>query len=167
MRNKILGLIILWALAFSPLQGWAHDFHTSITDARYNARTKTYELAVRVFADDLENALSRRNKTNVRLDRSERVKKLIAEYLQANLSIAGAKGELPQQKFLGLQEESDAVWLYLEIPAAKAPAGQVWVQNALLTEIFDDQMNILNLEVAGKKHSILAKYRDTQHTISL
>lgn len=163
MSKALLLIMLVWL----PLQTWAHDFHTSITDAQYNPRTKMYELAVRVFADDLEEALSRRHKTSVRLDRSERVNKLIAEYLQTHLAISASKGARTQQKFIGLQEESDAVWLYVEIPAGKAPIDQVWVQNALLTELFEDQMNILNLEVAGKKHSILAKTKDTQHVISL
>ncbi|KAA6435730.1 DUF6702 family protein [Rufibacter glacialis] len=149
-----------------PAVSWAHDFHTSITDARYNPKNQTYELSVRVFADDLEEALSRRHKTTVRLDRSERVNKLMAEYLQAHLAISVVKGTRAPQKFIGAQEEADAIWLYLEIPAGKAPAGQVWVQNALLTEVFNDQTNILNLEVAGKKRSVLCRTGETQQVLS-
>lgn len=158
---------LLLLLVWLPAVAGAHDFHTSITDARYNPKNQTYELSVRVFADDLEEALSRRHKTTVRLDRSERVNKLIAEYLQTHLAISAVKGTRATQKFIGAQEEADAIWLYVEIPASKAPAGQVWVQNALLTEIFDDQTNILNLEVAGKKRSVLCRTGDTQQTITL
>ncbi|WP_181305765.1 DUF6702 family protein [Rufibacter sp. XAAS-G3-1] len=150
-----------------PAAAWAHDFHTSITDARYNPKNQTYELSVRVFADDLEEALSRRHKTTIRLDRSEKVNKLMAEYLQAHVAISAVKGTRATQKFLGAQEEADAVWLYLEIPAGKVPAGQLWVQNALLVEIFDDQTNILNLEVAGKKRSVLCRPGETQQTVTL
>ncbi|RNI29532.1 hypothetical protein EFA69_08220 [Rufibacter immobilis] len=159
------GILLLAILA--PFTGWAHDFHTSITDARYNPKTQTYELSVRVFADDLEEALSRRHKTTIRLDRSERVNKLIAEYLQTHLAISTTRGTRAAQKFIGAQEEADAIWLYLEIPAGKLTSGQVWVQNALLVEIFDDQTNILNLEVAGKKRSVLCRTGDTQQVIQL
>ncbi|MBC3541316.1 hypothetical protein H7U12_16595 [Rufibacter sp. H-1] len=150
-----------------PAVAWAHEFHTSITDARYNPKNQTYELSVRVFADDLEEALTRRHKTTIRLDRSERVNKLMAEYLQTHLAISSVKGTRATQKFIGAQEEADAIWLYLEIPAGKVPAGQLWVQNALLMEIFDDQTNILNLEIAGKKRSVLCRVGETQHTVSL
>jgi hypothetical protein len=150
-----------------PVAAWAHEFHTSITDARYNPKNQTYELSVRVFADDLEEALSRRHKATIRLDRSERVNKLMAEYLQTHLAISAVKGTRAAQKFLGAQEEADAVWLYLEIPAGKVPSGQLWVQNALLIEVFEDQTNILNLEVAGKKRSVLCRSGETQQTVSL
>ncbi|WP_066830813.1 DUF6702 family protein [Rufibacter ruber] len=169
MKKKRRGLRPILALLvafFLTGPAWAHEFHTSITDARYNAKNATFELSVRVFADDLEEALTRRQKTPVRLDKSERVNKLIAEYLQAHLAIAHAKGARPALRFLGLQEEADAVWLYVEIPAGKAPGGQVWVQNALLTELFTDQTNIVNVEVAGKKRSALLKTGDTQQNIT-
>ncbi|ALJ01155.1 hypothetical protein DC20_02960 [Rufibacter tibetensis] len=162
----MLGLILVLCMGV-PQGAWAHEFHTSITDAKYNPKNQTYELSVRVFADDLEEALSRRHKTTIRLDRSERVNKLMAEYLQTHVAISAVKGTKATQKFIGAQEEADAIWLYLEIPAGKAPAGQVWVQNALLTEVFADQTNILNLEVAGKKRSVLCRPGETQQTISL
>ncbi len=150
-----------------PLAAWAHEFHTSITDAKYNPKNQTYELAVRLYADDVEEALTRRHKATVRLDRSERVNKLLAEYLQTHLAISTVKGTRAAQKFIGAQEEADAIWVYLEIPAGKAPTGQLWVQNALLMEVFDDQTNILNLEVAGKKRSVLCRAGETQQTVSL
>ena len=148
-----------------PVAAWAHEFHTSITDARYNPKNQTYELSVRVFAEDLEEALSRRHKPTIRLDGSDRVNKLMAEYLQTHLAISAVNGTRATQKFLGAQEEADAIWLYLEIAAGKMPAGQLWVQNALLVEVFDDQTNILNLEVAGKKRSVLCRTGETQQTV--
>ncbi|WP_192820084.1 DUF6702 family protein [Rufibacter sp. LB8] len=160
----ILGLILGLLLA---LPAWAHEFHTSITDARYNPKTQTFELAVRVFADDLEEALSRRAKTVVRLDRSARVNQLIAEYVQAHLSISAAKGKKPVHKFIGVQEEADALWIYVEIPAGQVPAGQVYVQNALLMEVFTDQTNIVNVEVGGKKRSVLSRAGESQHVVGL
>ncbi|RNI31153.1 DUF6702 family protein [Rufibacter latericius] len=168
--KRVVGIsfwLVLFLGTFLPLAGWAHEFHTSITEARYNPRNQTYELSVRLFADDLEEALTRRHKTTVRLDRSERVNKLMAEYLQTHLAISTVKGTRAAQRFIGAQEEADAIWVHLEIPAGKAPVGQVWVQNALLMEVFDDQTNILNLEIAGKKRSVLCRSGESQQTLSL
>ncbi|KAA3439325.1 DUF6702 family protein [Rufibacter hautae] len=168
MKRAVGAFWLTLVLGFwSPLVAWAHEFHTSITDAKYNPKNQTYELAVRLFADDVEEALTRRHKATVRLDRSERVNRLLAEYLQTHLAISTVKGTRATQKFIGAQEEADAIWVYVEIPAGKAPAGQLWVQNALLMEVFDDQTNILNLEVAGKKRSVLCRAGETQQTVSL
>ncbi|WP_210487363.1 DUF6702 family protein [Rufibacter aurantiacus] len=168
MKRAVGAFWLVMVLGFwLPLAAWAHEFHTSITDAKYNPKNQTYELAVRLYADDVEEALTRRHKATVRLDRSERVNKLLAEYLQTHLAISTVKGTRAAQKFIGAQEEADAIWVYLEIPAGKAPTGQLWVQNALLMEVFDDQTNILNLEVAGKKRSVLCRAGETQQTVSL
>lgn len=59
MNIKKALYFVLVGVLLLPLQVWAHEFHTSITDAHYNPKNQTYELAVRVFANDLEEALSR------------------------------------------------------------------------------------------------------------
>lgn len=92
---------------------------------------------------------------------------MIADYLQAHLSISTNKGTRVTQKFIGAQEEADAIWLYLEIPAGKTPSGELWVHNALLTEVFADQTNILNLDIAGKKRSVLCRTGDVQQGVTL
>src|SRR6218665_2646707 len=38
-----------------------HAFHTSLTEIQYNARDKSLEVTIRLFTDDLENALTKIN----------------------------------------------------------------------------------------------------------
>lgn len=53
MKSLILGLFLM--LSF-------HDFHTSLTEINYNSQSRSLELSVRVFTDDLELALTNFNK---------------------------------------------------------------------------------------------------------
>lgn len=146
----------------------AHDYHASIADVRFNPRTQSLEVAVKVFMDDLENALSQRNKTKVVYSHtSEQVKKYLADYLSTNLVLEVEKGKPLKQKFLGSEEDADVVWMYLEVPLQQASLPQLYVKNAVLTELFSDQMNIVNINYKGKTESVLLQRGDTQKKITL
>jgi hypothetical protein len=134
----------------------AHDYHASITDVTYNARTQNLEVAVRVFTDDLENALSLRTKQKVVYQaNSEKTKAYLTDYLQANVAFEVTKGKPLKYKFVGSEEEADAIWVYLEVPVQRAELPQLYVKNAILTEIFGDQMNIVNISYKGKTESVM------------
>jgi len=166
-QMKYALLFVLWCLAvMSPAM--AHDYHVSITDVSYNARTQRLEVAMKVFTDDLEEALSRRTKTKVHYSSSsEQVKRYLEAYVQANLAFALQKGKPLKTVFLGSEEEADVVWLYVEIPLPGASLSQLYVRNGVLTELFTDQMNIVSLTYKGKTTSVLLQTGDTEKKLSL
>ena len=58
--GKKLGFLLLWL----PLLwgfGHRHDFHNSLTEMQFNPRKRTFEIAVKLFTDDLEKALAARH----------------------------------------------------------------------------------------------------------
>ncbi|WP_239020893.1 DUF6702 family protein [Pontibacter arcticus] len=165
---KYSGLML--ALLFSCLLGFpavAHDYHASITDVKYNGRTQSLEVAVRVFTDDLENALSQRTKSKVVYQaNSEKTNLYLANYLQANLAFELTKGKPLKYKFVGSEEEADAVWIYLEVPVQQAQLAQLYVKNAIFTEIFGDQMNIVNVNYKSKTESVMLQRGEETRKIS-
>ncbi|WP_276498019.1 DUF6702 family protein [Pontibacter litorisediminis] len=166
MKYKLLLLLLFCALLAKPAA--AHDYHASIADVRFNPRTQNLEVAVKVFMDDLENALSQRNKAKVVYSHtSEQVKKYLTDYLAANLVLEVEKGKPLQQKFQGSEEDADVVWLYLEVPVKRESLPQLYVKNAVLTELFSDQMNIVNINYKGKTESVLLQRGDTQKKVAL
>src|SRR5262245_60720455 len=46
----------------------AHKIHVSVTNLEFNKPRQTVEIVIRVFTDDLENALGRRAKRVVKID---------------------------------------------------------------------------------------------------
>ncbi|WP_266204248.1 DUF6702 family protein [Pontibacter kalidii] len=168
MKYKFLPFLVLLLAAFVAMPAAAHDYHASIADVRFNSRTQSLEVAVKVFMDDLENALSQRNKTKVVYNpASEQVKKYITDYLAANLALEVEKGKPLKQKFLGSEEDADVVWLYMEVPVQQASLPQLYVRNAVLTELFSDQMNIVNINYKGKTESVLLQRGETQKKVAL
>lgn len=147
-----------------PVQ--AHDYHASITDVKFNPRTQSLEVAVKVFMDDLEAALSRRTKSSVTYSASEQVKKYLADYLSANLVFEVEKGKPLKQKFVGSEEDADVVWMYVEVPVQQASVPQLYVKNAVLTELFSDQMNIVNVNYRGTTESVMMQRGEVAKKVS-
>jgi hypothetical protein len=166
LKMNYKSLLIALLLSLTSLSTYAHDYHASITDVKYNPRTQSLEVAVKVFTDDLEEALSKRNKSKVTYDGSSKVQKYLSEYLQHSLSFETVKGKPLKQNFIGSEEELDAVWVYLEVPVNAATLSELHVKNAVLTELFSDQMNIVNVTYKGKVNSVLLQKSNTAKRIA-
>ncbi|MDX5420648.1 MAG: hypothetical protein LPK07_04150 [Hymenobacteraceae bacterium] len=167
MKYRLFSLLLLLAAFFVVQPAAAHDYHASITDITYNPRTQSLEVAMKVFMDDLEDALSKRTKTKVRYSRSsEQVKQYMSDYVQANLVFELTKGKPLKHKFLGSEDDADVVWMYVEVPVQSATLPQLFVKNAVLTELFSDQMNIVNVTYKGKTESVLMQTGDTNKKVS-
>jgi hypothetical protein len=165
MNYKFLLTAIVCLLASTVTM--AHDYHASIADIKFNPRTQSLQVAIKVFTDDLESALSKRSKTKVSYDpASETIKQQLASYLAATMKFELAKGKPLKQRFVGSEEDADVVWMYFEVPVQQASLSQLYIHNAVLTELFDDQMNIVNLDYKGEMHSMLLQKSDTSKKLS-
>lgn len=161
MKYKVFFLLLLLVAFLATQPASAHDYHASITDVKYNPRTQNLEVAVKVFMDDLENALSRQAKTKVIYSsNSEEVKKYISDYLQKTLSFEVEKGKPLKSKLLGSEDDVDVVWMYVEVLVQKGTMAQLYVKNAILTDLFTDQMNIVNVNYKGETESVLMQRGD-------
>lgn len=143
-------------VAFMPQKAALHDFHTSLTEANYNPKTKALEVTVRVFTDDLERAL-----TKINDNKAVKVKPtdfstdpLIFKYLRKHFAIVSPEKNVVSYEYLGKEVELDATWLYVEIPAATNLKGYT-IFNSIMTELFEDQTNLLNLIYPDKKKSFI------------
>jgi hypothetical protein len=136
-----------------------HTYHSSILELRINPQQQQVELALKVFTDDLENALSKGRPQHLTLQ-DPRVIPLAEAYLRSHLELAlpytsSRQPRLPLTlQFLGMQPEKDAYWLYAKAKLPRA-ASAVWLRNTVLLDMFSDQMNIVNAESGSAKASEL------------
>ncbi len=157
----------------------SHDFHTSIAEMDYNEESKSFEISLRVFTDDFEKGLSTalnhekygslamaifggknstytkdKNLIQVSLDNKNTVyDKLIEQYVQYNFRLI-VKDEPRIIKFIGKELEADVTWIYFEIPLKENPK-DIKFQNAILSDIFEDQSNVVNVAYKGEKKTFL------------
>ena len=167
---RLLAALAVWLLMF-PLAGAAparHAYHSSITELRYNPAKQQLELSVKVFTDDFEKALSAGQPTPVSLSApGPRPLALTAAYLQRTLQFKTAAGASLPLQVLGLQAEQDGHWIYCKVPLpGPGPLPGVQLRQALLLEVFGDQMNIVNIEAGGKKQSALFRAGHEQELLT-
>ena len=153
--KNLFAFLLVYALqAFGAamaknMGGPMHAFHTSLTQIQYNTSTKSWEVSVRVFTDDLEKALRLYSHTNdLKIEQAETQLKA---YLNRHFSASEGKRAAT---YIGKETEADVIWLYLELPGAGKKLG---LKNTLLNELFPDQMNIVNVQKGGQKNSFLLK----------
>lgn len=137
-------------LLFFLLSAVSHPFYLSVTEIDYNTDNQSLEVSIKLFTDNLNQAV-KQQKSN--LHASEDADVELQRYLKEKLSVV-VNGKPVEFEFLGKEEMPDVTWCYLEgknIPAIKT----IKVKNLMLLEVFDSQKNIVHLDIAGRKKSLL------------
>jgi len=105
---------------------------------------------MRIFPDDLDRAMERSFGISTHLAtemESKEADSLLQVYLDYHfaLEVDGAPVIL---KYLGKEPEADAIWCYMESEAINN-FGSILIRSSLLTDEFEDQVNIIQV-YAGK-----------------
>jgi len=143
----------------------AHKFHTSFTEADYNAKEASLQITLRTFPDDLENILGRRSKKSVRLDRKQETEPLLVAYLQETFQLKNARGEIVKLSWVGMDAGVDSAWLYFEALMPEGCAG-AQLRNGFLFDLYDDQINLVNVKHSDKKHALTFKNGDNYRPLA-
>ncbi len=166
MLNSLIraGLLISIIGALSASRP-AHDFHASVTQMQYDPKERTFEISVRIFTDDFEKALAEASKSRVNLSATGKNDLLIEKYIQSHLGYTNSQKQVKPIKYVGYEVETDAHWIYLEMPYTEAFRGGLLKQNALM-ELFDDQVNMVNVQYQGQKKTFVFRKNQPIQDIS-
>lgn len=140
-----------------------HEFHVSKCLIEYRAEEKTLQISLHLFVDDVEEALRKQGADQLFLctdKESAQAMIYVERYLQQRFQLK-IDGKLRPFKVLGKEPSDDLIgmWCYLEITDLQ-PFQQLTIKNAVLTEVFSDQKNLVNIVHANKKKSSLLFHRD-------
>lgn len=150
LKSRILGISIFIFCLFCSF----HPFYLSVTEINFDAKQSDLQINIRIFTDDLEKTL--RNTTKMKIDLLDKenyqvMSKLVDQYVQSKFIIK-IDGKEINYKWIGYERDEDAIWIYFE--SAKLPKpSKIEVDNKLLYELYDEQMNIVKINIAGKKQS--------------
>lgn len=131
-----------------------HTFHASLAQIEFNAGAGTAEIAIRLFTDDLESALSKRSGRRIRMDVTPSAEELTLAYVREVFEVVGADGQPRALSWVGAEATVNTVWVYLE---AKMPGGLAGarVVNRIFFELFDDQVNTVNVRQGEERASLV------------
>ncbi len=155
MLNSLIraGLLLIVVSLLSASRP-KHDFHASVTQMQYDPKGRTFEISVRLFTDDFEKALAEASKSKVNLSAPGKNDLLIEKYIQSHFGYTNPQKQAKPIKYIGYEVETDAHWIYLEMPYTEPFRGGSLKQNVLM-EMFDDQVNMVNVQYQGQKKTFV------------
>lgn len=121
---------------------WAHNFHVSY--GRLAVQDRTAVLQLRVFTDDLEQALARHHRRPaVRVENGPEVHALVTTYVNARLQVTAGGQRLTGRLVRAVPDEE--AWTFHFAYTGAQPLGALTVRNEVLMEVFDDQRNLFKV----------------------
>ena len=106
-------------MPFQSPREMIHKFHVSVSQFEFDSRTGKTTMVIRVFADDLENAISRHagrsfpllGRDGGEIGRDQVLHGAIHRYLQGRVELRSRQGRPVPLRWGGLEARSDLVWL--------------------------------------------------------
>jgi tetratricopeptide (TPR) repeat protein len=128
----------------------AHPLHTSLTEIAVDGRGATIRVIIRVFADDFAKAATRADQAKVVANAGD-VSTLA--YVQRSFVLADGRRTLAMRT-CGTRRSGELLWICLEADAPTSMA-RLRLRNALLCDLFEDQINIVRSTLTGAPRSLL------------
>lgn len=154
-------LVLFLGLLFPNL----HPFHSSVTEMTYNQTDQSWEISIRLFQDDLEQTISSNLGKKFRMVPGDAAsEKTLDAYLRKHFRFHAGKQITTPYRWLGTEQQQDAIWVYLEIPTKSDLVGS-YLENSIFLDEFDDQTNLVSWSFQGQKKSYL--FRKTQEVQQL
>lgn len=163
MKRKLSQYILSFLLLVLLSSFFWHKFYVSVTQIDYVTNKKRIEITSRIFIDDLEKALEKRFKKKFYLTSSreiENAETLIQDYLKEKIKISINK-KSQNIEYLARETEGDVLILYYKIAISKK-INTLEIFNSLLTDIYNDQQNIVHVNINGNKNSFLFTNMDKE-----
>ena len=131
----------------------------------YNQTDQSWEISIRLFQDDLEQTISSNLGKKFRMVPGDAAsEKALDAYLRKHFRFHAGKQITTHYRWLGTEQQQDAIWVYLEIPTKSDLVGS-YLENSIFLDEFDDQTNLVSWSFQGQKKSYL--FRKTQEVQQL
>jgi len=150
----MLPLVMVLFLSFTA----AHKFYISVTNVVYSEKDDALQITSRIFIDDLDRLLNERYGIKAKLATPNEAKvanEYIEKYFRTKF-VVELNGEPVAYNFLGKSYDNDVVICYLEITNTNFEGLKTLsVQNEILTDLFEEQQNVVHLKWKGQKRSFV------------
>ena len=147
-------LFVFLLLFMSSFQKVKHPFFVSVIDINYKLKERALQLSVKLFTNDLEDALRKTSKKKIDIlnpiDKAE-TDSVLFNYITKRLNI-NVNSKKQTLHFIGYEKEEEAIWTYLEIKNSSQPK-KINIDTKLLYDFLPQQINIVHIEINGIKKS--------------
>ena len=140
-----------------------HDIHVSVCEVDISG--KRMEVVLKTFLDDLQISLKLEPGQDVP-DSYSSADEMIYEYVQDQISLM-VDGHLIGLALDDISSSGDAIWITMKYESDELlKLSDITVVNSLLTEVYDDQTNLINLQFLEDRHSYILDRKKKEISIS-
>ena len=153
-----VALAMLASLAMATANGAAvsaraHPIHSTLTELVEDRARGTLRLTIRVFADDFGVALTRASAVAIPTA-GPGWEAAAARYAASVIEVRDARGLTLALRSCGIRRTSGVLWLCLEAALVGSTQG-LQLRDAMLCELYDDQVNLVQGVIGGARRSML------------
>jgi hypothetical protein len=156
-RIVVLALGLVGALGIIVRRADAHPLHTTLAEVSASP-SGGVQIVLRVFVDDFAAAV-RRQAALPRAPIVTPADSATARYLGETLVLTDGAGRHVALGVVGMRRTDDLLWITLEAPTLRSTAG-ARLANRVLFERWDDQVNIVQTGLGGRRQTLLFTKRD-------
>jgi hypothetical protein len=130
----------------------AHPIHVSVTEITLDEKERELEIIARLFVDDVETSIQKMNDQPELKLLGPSTDQLVWKYLESRFRIS-LDGRAQKIKYLGHEIEGEAILCYIQVSNIKKWK-EIEVMNSVITELYDDQSNLVHVTVRDKVKSL-------------
>jgi len=168
-RKFLLLLAIAACTVFGDSAIASHPFHVTRAEVEYNSARKTFEVALCVWPEDLEKAVSKIEKRTIDIDTISETKRdeLFKKYVAQSFRFIPEQADKEKKpvaadiRWIGSDINVKQGWLYFEVDA-KSDVANWSIENEMFFELNEDQMN--HLQIRNGKDWVSLTLSANQHS---
>ena len=132
----------------------AHPLHSSLAELAYDPAARAVQVSLRVFVDDFSSAVIHGKPAAPGAPVVVPADSAMVRYVTARFTLFDRAGRVVPLRWCGARRVGEQLFLCLRASAAASPSGGR-VRNTLLTELFTDQVNIVQASYGARRHTLL------------
>jgi hypothetical protein len=164
MANYIFSVLFACSAGFHPI-------HVSVLNIDYAKGNPSIELAFKIFTSDFElaiahnyNAVMNLGKTNENPDNIKHIDKYFSYIFAIEVNEHDPSKLVYTKK--ETNESEDATWFYFKVPVHRK-VKELLIRNQLLFDIYEDQTNLVILNINGKESGYRFNYSKREIKIKI
>ncbi len=153
---KLFRILLLVTLVPLSISFTVHKFYVSTTKIEYAQEEQSLQIINKLFIDDIEDVLQERYSDEIRLGAEGETPKdaeLLKNYIMQKLIIE-VNGSPVVLNYIGHEYNNEEVKTYLEVNNI-SELKTITIENKMLTEVFEDQQNIINVKKQKRRRSLM------------
>ena len=169
---KLWCFLVLLGQSVQETPDISHPLRLSLCEIEYNSGKQQLTINLKLFLTDVNEAIVfdpySKELAFCQPNEAAHADKMLMDYLNQffYVKVNGKKIALQvKHKKLSGEGDNTALWVYFEHPQG-SPLASLEIKNAVFTDLFFDQNNIVYAHINGKSHSLMLNKKTPSHQLT-